>query len=751
MKKIITSVILVFGLSANVLGQAFTENFDNITTLTTTGWFQQNNSAPIGSNPNWFQGNPISGGGPFDAFNGASNAYIACNFNSTAGTGTINNWLVSPNRTFKNGDVITFYTRKTTITAGQVDYPDRIELRLSTNGASTNVGVGATAVGDFTTLLLSVNPTLVVGVYPQIWTQYTATISGLPAPTSGRFAFRYFVTNGGPTGANSDYIGLDNVVYTPYVCPTFTMTSGGALSGTTAGTAYSTQLTQTGALGAPNFAITAGALPSGLSMNSNGLISGTATATGTFNFTVTVSDASGCSGSQSYSITSVCPANPIVFSTSPNLCNNGPDYQLVEGTPAGGTYSGTGVTSGSFDPSLGTNTVTYDYTDTYGCAYNSSYTISVNTAPVVSHTTVPSICSNNGVLNLTGGSPLGGVYSGSGISGNTFDPVAGTQQITYSFTDANGCSNANAFTITVNTAPVVSHTAVPAICSNNGVLNLTGGAPLGGVYSGSGVSGNTFDPVAGTQQITYTFTDANGCSNANAFTVTVNQEPSVLHSNVSPLCSNDAPLSLSGGNPAGGVYSGSGVSANTFDPAAGTQTILYTYTDANGCTGSVPVQMVVNPSPIVSFTANPNFLCTYSSVQTLSGSPAGGTFSGNGVTGSQFDPNAAGIGNQVIVYSYTDANGCSNESSDTITVDACLGLGSEDIVAFGIYPNPGNAEFFFSTPEMIEEFQIIDVNGRLVPYKKIPNGFSIVNVESGVYYAIITTEKNTITTRFVKQ
>jgi hypothetical protein len=604
MKKIITSVILAFVLSANLLGQAFTENFDNITTLTTAGWFQQNNSAPIGSNPNWFQGTAISGGGPFDAFNGASNAYIACNFNSTAGTGTINNWLLTPTRTFKNGDVITFYTRKYDV--GQ-DYPDRMEVRLSSNGASTNVGVGATDVGDFTTLLQSINPNLVVGGYPLTWTQYTITISGLSAPTPGRIAFRYFITNAGPTGANSDYIGLDNVVYTPYVCPTFTMTSGGALSGTTAGTAYSTQLTQTGALGTPNFAITAGALPNGLSLNSSGLISGTATATGTFNFTVTVSDASGCSGSQSYSITSVCPANPIVFATPPSLCDNGSDYQLIEGTPAGGTYSGTGVTSGSFDPSLGTNSVTYDYTDTYGCAYNSSYTISVNTAPVVSHSAVNAICSNNGVLNLTGGSPLGGVYSGSGVS------------------------------------------------------------------------------------------------------------------------------------------------ANTFDPAAGTQTILYTFTDANGCTGSVPVQMVVNPSPVVSFTANPNFLCTYSGVQTLSGMPSGGTFSGNGVTGTQFDPNAAGIGNQVILYSYTDANGCSNESSDTITVDACLGLGSEDITVFGIYPNPGNAEFFFSTPEMIQEFQIIDVNGRLVPYKKIPNGFSIVNMESGVYYAIVTTEKNTITTRFVKQ
>ncbi|WP_376785899.1 choice-of-anchor J domain-containing protein [Diaphorobacter nitroreducens] len=73
----------------------------------------------------------------------------------------------------------------------------------------------AAPLGDFTTLLLSVNPALVANVYPQVWTQYTVTISGLPAPTSGRTAFRYFVTGAGSLGSNSDYIGIDNVVYTP--------------------------------------------------------------------------------------------------------------------------------------------------------------------------------------------------------------------------------------------------------------------------------------------------------------------------------------------------------------------------------------------------------------------------------------------------------------------------------------------------------------------------------------------------------
>jgi hypothetical protein len=70
-------------------------------------------------------------------------------------------------------------------------------------------------VGDFSTLLLSVNPNLATGIanYPNTWTQYTATVSGLAGPTSGRFAFRYHVTNGGPNGANSNYIGIDTLSY----------------------------------------------------------------------------------------------------------------------------------------------------------------------------------------------------------------------------------------------------------------------------------------------------------------------------------------------------------------------------------------------------------------------------------------------------------------------------------------------------------------------------------------------------------
>jgi hypothetical protein len=183
------------------------EGFDDITTLAGNGWFLQNSSAPVGST-SWFQGTSVAGGGPFDAFDGAANGYIGANYNGTGNTGTISEWMLTPELNFGANATLTFYTRK----VSPDTYADRLEIRSSTAGASTNVGVGATATGDFTNLRLSINPSLVLGVYPTVWTQYT--ISGLPHSGSGRVAFRYFVTGGGYLGTSSDYIGIDRVQYT---------------------------------------------------------------------------------------------------------------------------------------------------------------------------------------------------------------------------------------------------------------------------------------------------------------------------------------------------------------------------------------------------------------------------------------------------------------------------------------------------------------------------------------------------------
>jgi PKD repeat protein len=201
------TLALIFALSFKTSAQAIYEGFDDISTLTSSGWNMQNLSSPLGLT-DWFQGSDFV----MFSYSGNTDSYIAANFNNTSGTGTISNWLITPNRTFQNGDQISFFTS----VVPPVTWPDRLQVRLSLNGTSTNVGTTATSVGDFTTLLLEINPNLDTSSYPTTWTQYTITLSGLGGPTSGRIAFRYYVTNAGPTGDNSDYIGIDEFYYSPY-------------------------------------------------------------------------------------------------------------------------------------------------------------------------------------------------------------------------------------------------------------------------------------------------------------------------------------------------------------------------------------------------------------------------------------------------------------------------------------------------------------------------------------------------------
>jgi len=181
-----------------------TEGFDSVVPA---GWTVTNNSAPVGTT-NWFQGNAAV----FGSQTGAANSYAGANFNSTGGVGEISTWLISPTLSFNNGDTLSFWSR----TAVNSFWPDRLEVRFSSLGG-TDVGTTATSVGSFTSLLLSINPNLQLSGYPESWTQYSATISGLSGATNGAIAFRYFVSDAGTIGSNSNYIGIDTVSITAAV------------------------------------------------------------------------------------------------------------------------------------------------------------------------------------------------------------------------------------------------------------------------------------------------------------------------------------------------------------------------------------------------------------------------------------------------------------------------------------------------------------------------------------------------------
>jgi PEP-CTERM motif len=176
----------------------FSEGFDDISTLPGAGWVLINNSSPIGTT-GWFQGNT----GVFGSQAGAADAYIAANFeNAVVGVNSnISNWLMTPELSIQNGDTLTFWTRTVPQDDLAGDFPDRLNVRLSTNGASTSFA-------DFSSLF-TINPTLDPEGYPRVWTSFSVIVSGLAGPpATGRYAFEYSVLN---TEVNANYIGIDTV------------------------------------------------------------------------------------------------------------------------------------------------------------------------------------------------------------------------------------------------------------------------------------------------------------------------------------------------------------------------------------------------------------------------------------------------------------------------------------------------------------------------------------------------------------
>jgi hypothetical protein len=179
------------------------EGFEDVETLPGDGWVTRNNSMPLGSE-SWAQGESAE----FAAHSGTPDSFITANFLSVLDEGTISNWLLTPEIALANGTRLSFWTRAAD--PEQPPFPDRLEVRLSTAGASVNVGATAESVGVFTTVLLTINPDL-ADDYPIAWTRYELQLDGISAPITGRIAFRYYVTNSGPFGENGDLIGIDSV------------------------------------------------------------------------------------------------------------------------------------------------------------------------------------------------------------------------------------------------------------------------------------------------------------------------------------------------------------------------------------------------------------------------------------------------------------------------------------------------------------------------------------------------------------
>jgi gliding motility-associated-like protein len=373
---------------------------------------------------------------------------------------------------------------------------------------------------------------------------------------------------------------------------------------------------------------------------------------------------------------SIPGATPDWTDPSP-VCSADPDLNLdtyVTGT-AGGVWSGTGVTGNMWDPSGGSQSVTY--TVNPGGCDEVSQTILINVSGLDGAWTPPvGLCDNDASLDLdaliTG--DVGGTWSGTGVTGNMFDPSSGTQNVTYTIGVA-PCDDIVTQSIAVGIFGDAAWTA-PTPCLNAPDIDLSTfvAGSAGGTFSGTGITGNMFDPSVGSQNITYTAGTA-PCEDvvSQMITVTPSDDPTWISPGT--VCETAGSIDLSAlitGN-AGGIWSGTGVTGNMFDPSGLNGAISITYTVGIApCIGSETNDITVNPDVDPNWTSPVN-LCDSSPLVDLTTAltgTAGGTWSGVGVIGTNFDP-AAG--------------------TQTITYTAGTGLCTEDlaqVIIVGLTPNP---------------------------------------------------------------
>ncbi|MGE3823139.1 MAG: hypothetical protein AB7G44_02865, partial [Bacteroidia bacterium] len=414
---------------------------------------------------------------------------------------------------------------------------------------------------------------------------------------------------------------------------------------------------------------------------------------GVHSITYSYTDGNGCVSSQTQSVQVIALPTVQISGLAASYCVSNAPVQLT-GFPAGGTFSGTGVTSGGlFSPSTGTGnyTITYTYTNGNGCTNSTQASTVVNALPTVSFSgfSGSSYCLNAAVVNLTG-NPAGGTFSGPGVTGSgAFTPATaglGTHTIVYTYTNGNGCTNTSSQTVTVVSVPTVTFSGLAGdYCVNDFPVLLTGNQS-GGTFSGPGITNQgpgiaQFSPtqagIGGSYDITYSYSDGNGCSGSQTQQTVVHPQPVVDFSGLDAAYCVDASLvTLSGSHAPGGSFTGTGVTDNgngtaTFDAAAagvgGPYTISYSYTDGFGCSSSISETTLVNDTPSVTFTGYMD-LCIDQPPLVLTGTPSGGIFTGNGISGNAFYPAVAGLGDHLVTYTYNDGNGCEGLFSAIIRV-----------------------------------------------------------------------------------
>lgn len=305
----------------------------------------------------------------------------------------------------------------------------------------------------------------------------------------------------------------------------------------------------------------------------------------------------------------------------------------------------------------------------------------------INFTGLDTVYCENSPSSLLVGSPVGGVFSGPGISGDFFNPAlatAGTHEIVYTYTDGNNCVFDISHMTTVYAMPTVSLGNNIAVCEGNSVT-LNAGQFESYAWSGGEVSQQIAVTLSGTY--TVTVTDAYGCTNSDDVTVAFNPLPQVNLGNDMTVCADESVL-LNAGQHFAYFWSNGSISQSV-NVLPGDYSV--TVIDGNTCQNSDSISISAYPALLVSYISE-NCTPDYANYSVLfeifGGDPASYSVIDNAtglstgtLIGGLFESNLIA---SATAYSFSvfDANGC-----DTILVEGFHNCGQTPTLVVDLGPD----------------------------------------------------------------